>query len=119
MNSPADPATVEASLRLGVGWRAAERDALVDRLGTLDARLRSFPEGSVELELSVKERDTHSQKTTLEAWVAGTERVVATSSNSSVDEAVTEVRDHVIRQLTDAKNKTEPRQNRQRRNTEP
>ncbi|MGA8979654.1 MAG: hypothetical protein WB473_11130 [Pedococcus sp.] len=53
----------------------------------------------------------------MEGWIAGAERVVATSSRTPFDQALTEVRDDLIRQLTDAKNRTEPRQNRHRRDT--
>ncbi len=119
MNDSDDRATVEACLRLGSGVAASERDRVLDRFAALDARLRSYRAGEVELELSVKERDGADQKTTLEGWIAGTERVVATSSRIPFDQALTEVRDDLIRQLSDAKNRTEPRQNRQRRDTSP
>ncbi len=109
--------TVEACLRLGSGVAASERDHVLDRFAALDARLRSYPAGEVELELSVKDRDGSDQKTTLEGWIAGRERVVATSSRIPLDQALTEVRVDLIRQLSDAKNRTEPRQNRQRRDT--
>lgn len=119
MSGPDDHATVEASLRLGSGLAASERDEVLERFAALDARLRSYPAGEVELVLSVKERDGADQKTTLEVWIAGTQRVVATSSRTPLDQALTEVRDDLIRQLTDAKNRTEPRQSRQRRDTSP
>lgn len=112
-----DPATVDVCLRLGKGLESSERVGVVDRLASLDARLRSYPADSVELLLTVKDRDNVSQKVTLEGWIAGTDRVVATSSRTPMERAVDEVRDDLIRQLTDAKNKTEPRQNRQRRDT--
>ncbi len=117
MNDSDDHATVEASLRLGSGIATTERAHVVERFAALDSRLRSYPAGEVELVLSVKERDGADQKTTLEGWIAGAERVVATSSRTPLDQALTEVRDDLIRQLTDAKNRTEPRQNRQRRDT--
>lgn len=117
MNDAADRATVERCLRLDSVIAASERDHVLERFAALDARLRSFLAGEVELELSVKERDGADQKTTLEAWIVGTERVVATSSKNPLDGALTEVRDDLIRQLSDAKNRTEPRQNRQRRDT--
>jgi ribosome-associated translation inhibitor RaiA len=60
----------------------------------------------------VKERDEPSQRTTLEAWIAGQPRLVATSDRQDFDAAIAEVRDDLIRQITDAKNRTEPRNNR-------
>jgi ribosome-associated translation inhibitor RaiA len=111
-------ATVEASLRLGGGLDPGERSQIVEHWGSLDARLRSFPAGSVELQLTIKERDTPSQRTTLEAWIAGQPRLVATSAESHLGSALSEVRDDLVRQLTDAKNRTEPRHNRHYRSTE-
>lgn len=104
-------ATVASSLRLGNGFGQDERDAIIDGWGSLDARLRSFDAGTVELELSVKERGAASQRTVLEAWISGQTRLVATSSEPDLAQALVEVRDDLVRQLTDAKNRTEPRNN--------
>ncbi|MGH8983520.1 MAG: HPF/RaiA family ribosome-associated protein [Acidimicrobiia bacterium] len=117
MDQPPEIATVDASLRLGGGLEPAERDHVMACWGSLDARLRSFPAGTVELQLTVKERDTPSQRTTLEAWIAGQPRLVATSSRTTLDQALVEVRDDMIRQLTDAKTRTEPRNRRHYRTT--
>jgi ribosome-associated translation inhibitor RaiA len=113
MTSP----TVADTLQLANGVAPAEFDRVVDALGRLDHRLRSFPAGTVELTLSVKERDTPSQHTTLEAWIAGRPRLVATSSRADLDAALVEVRDELIRQITDANNRDEPRHNRAHRDT--
>lgn len=113
-----DP-TVAEVLQLANGIKSAERDRVVAALGRLDERLRSFPAGTVELQLGVKDRDTPGQRTTLEAWIAGQgPRIVATSNRANFDAALAEVRDDLIRQITDAKNRTEPRNNRLRRQTE-
>jgi len=117
MSKNDDKASVESSLRLGNGFKASERDRIVAGWGNLTTRLGSYPQGSVELELSVKERGTPSQRTVLEAWIAGNERLVATSEQLDLDSAVTEVRDDLIRQLTDAKNRAEPRNRRSLRET--
>ena len=108
MSEHDDRATVESSLRLGSGFDAQDRDRIVAGWGRLTSRLGSFPNGVVELEISVKERATPSQRTVLEAWIAGRDRLVATSEQTDLDKALTEVRDNLIRQLTDAKNRTEP-----------
>jgi hypothetical protein len=71
----------------------------------------------LQLQLSVKERGTPSQRTTLEAWIARRERLVATSIRPDLDAALAEVRDDLVRQITDAKNRSEPRKNRLRRKT--
>ena len=117
MSEHDDPATVESSLRLGSGFDAEERDRIVAGWGRLTSRLGSFPQGTVELELSIKERATPSQRTVLEAWIAGQDRLVATSEHTDLDQALSEVCDDLIRQLTDAKNRTEPRNRRSLRDT--
>ena len=71
MNSREGLATVDASLRLVGGLESSERDNIVTQFASLDARLRSFRADTVELLLTVKERDTPSQRTTLEAQIAG------------------------------------------------
>ena len=111
-------ATVETSLRLGSGFDQDERGPIVEGWERLDARLRSFDAGTVDMELSVKERGEASQRTVLEAWISGQTRVVATSSEPDLARALHEVRDDLIRQLTDAKNRTEPRNNPSLRATE-
>lgn len=111
-------ATVEASLRLGNGLGRDERAPIVAGWSSLDRRLRSFRAGTVEMELSVKDRDEAGQRTVLEAWIAGQSRLVATSNEADLAEALVEVRDDLIRQLTDAKNRSEPRNNPSRRVTE-
>jgi ribosome-associated translation inhibitor RaiA len=117
MGEDDDRATVDSSLRLGSGFDADERAGVVAGWGSLTSRLGSFPRDTVELELSVKERATPSQRTVLEAWIAGSDRLVATSEEPDLDKALTEVRDDLIRQLTDAKNRTEPRNRRSLRET--
>jgi ribosome-associated translation inhibitor RaiA len=118
MNTSKDEASVEGALRLGGGLEPSERDTIVTEFASLDSRLRSFDSGSVELLLTVKERDTPSQRTTLEAQIAGQKRLVATSSEQMLNRALHEVRDDLVRQITDAKNRTEPRNNRHLRSTE-
>lgn len=112
-------ASVDTTLRMGGGLESSERDGIVGHFASLDSRLRSFRSRAVELQLTVKERDTPSQRTTLEAWIAGQPRLVATSTHTNLDQALAEVRDDLIRQITDAKNQTEPRNSRQRRETTP
>jgi len=113
--------TVAEILHLAHGVAPDERDRVTTALKRLDERLRSFPEGTVELQLSVKERDTPSQRTTLEGWITAAGqprlRLVATSTHIELDAALAEVRDDLVRQITDAKNRSEPRNNRARRET--
>ncbi len=114
---PEATATVERSLRIAGGVDPSERDGIVDHWSALDHRLRSFRAEQVELQLTVKERDTPSQRATLEAWIAGFPRLVATSTRPQFDAAMTELRDDLIRQISDTKQRTEPRNNKHRRDT--
>lgn len=112
MTSPPTTHTVEDALRLGNGFGSDERAGIVTTFASLDTRLRSFTAGTVELLLAVKDRDSPGQQTTLEARIAGVQPVIATSMRSDLAAALLEVRDEAIRQITDAKNQTEPRNNR-------
>jgi ribosome-associated translation inhibitor RaiA len=105
------PATVADSLSLNGDINDGEFDMIVDHWSKLDARLRSFDSGTVSMQLFVKERDTKSQHVTLDVRIDGHNPLVATSSNSDFDRALNEVRDEMIRQITDMKTKTEPRNN--------
>jgi ribosome-associated translation inhibitor RaiA len=117
MSKPHDTATVESSLRLGHGIRPDERAAIIEAFSSLDARLRSFRPDAVALELSVKERDEPSQRTVLEADIAGWPLLIATSTHTTMAQALGEVRDDLIRQITDTKGRAEPRNNSRRRDT--
>lgn len=101
--------TVAGTPRLSNGIAPAEFDQVVAVLGRFDERFRSYPDGAVELQLSVKERGTPSQRTTLAVRSAGQQRVVATSSRADFDGALAEVRDELVRQFNDAKNRSAPR----------
>lgn len=117
MNDHETPATVESSLKLGNGFDANERDDIVAGWDRLTSRLASFPDGTVELELSVKERATPSQRTVLAAWITEHGQMVATSRHADINSALIEVRDDLIRQLSDTKNRTEPSNSRTLRDT--
>jgi len=118
MVRPAVPATVADSLRVEGDLRTFEIRDLLDRWGKLDARLRSFPAGSVDLELHLKDRDTPSQKVLLEARIEGMPPLIATSTDADVQHALNVVRDEIIRRISDAKNRTEPRHNKHLRTHE-
>jgi ribosome-associated translation inhibitor RaiA len=111
------PATVADSLTVHGDLYQADIDKLVDHWSKLDARLRSFDAGTVSMQLFVKDRDTKSQHVTLDMKIDGHNPLVSTSSNSDLDRAFNEVRDEMIRQLTDMKTKAEPRNNKHLRNS--
>jgi len=112
MTDSEDVATVEGTIRLGDGLAPADLDSVVAHFGSLDHRLRSFRPNAVELYLHIKERGMPSQRTTLEATIDGFPKLVATSTHTDYDDALIEVRDDLIRLITDAKSRREPNHNR-------
>ncbi len=104
-----NPARVADSLSLHGDIRDGEFDMIVDHWSKLDSRLRSFDAGTVSMELFVKDRDAKNQHVTLDVKIDGRNPLVATSSSSDFVHALNEVRDEMIRQITDMKNKSEPR----------
>lgn len=103
---PHNPATVER-LRLGTGFTADDRDRVLEVLRKLDHRLQRYDADAVEMEISVKDRETTKQKVTLEAWIAKTRThaLVATSTENDLRDALNEVRDDLWRQLDDMINR--------------
>jgi ribosome-associated translation inhibitor RaiA len=111
------PTVIAQRLHLTTGFLSSERDWIVRRLAALGSRLRSFSDTQVDLEISLKERHGAGQRITLECWINRTPRLhlVSTSSARELAAAINEVRDDLIRQVDDAKTRTEPRNNRARR----
>ena len=108
MTDSTGTASLEANLRLGKGLKEQDRERVLRRLAGLDARLRSFRADAVDLLLTVKERETPSQRTTLEATIANWPRLVATSVHAGLDEALADVGGELVRQLTEVKTRREP-----------
>jgi ribosome-associated translation inhibitor RaiA len=108
MTDSTGTASLEENLRLGKGLKEHDRERVLRRLAGLDARLRSFRADAVDLLLTVKERETPSQRTTLEATIANWPRLVATSVRAGLDEALAEVGEELVRQLTEVKTRREP-----------
>ena len=92
-------------LVLGTGFTEGERDRIVERLSKLNRRLRSFPADGTWLALSVKERDNTGQSLTLECELPGYAKLVATSSERDLRDALMDVREDMWRQMDDAINR--------------
>src|SRR3954469_20154201 len=112
MTVVADPATVGECLRVGAGFSQGDLNWIAEQFTTLDARLASFHADTTELEVSVKDRPAKGQKVTLECWVAGRQKIVTTSAEEDLHDALNDVRDDLRRRLNDSKNRKEPRHNR-------
>ncbi|HSJ46881.1 MAG TPA: hypothetical protein VK923_19580 [Euzebyales bacterium] len=89
-------------LRIGFGFEESERPRVLELLRKLGRQLQRFPAEAVELELTVKDRDTTAQKVTLEAWLPNMPRVVVTSREHSLRDALMEVREDLWRQLKES-----------------
>lgn len=84
----------------------------------LDHRLQSYKDRAIDIDLHINDRDTPSQHVTLGIQVGGLHKNFIASSNSAdLGHALNEVRDEMIRQITDAKTRTEPRNNKHLRET--
>lgn len=117
MSASANPATVDDCLRVGTGFSQGDRNWIVEQFATLDARLATFNVDQTELEVSVKDRAAKGQKVTLECWIAGWPKIVTTSSEEDLHDALNDARDDLRRRLNDAKTRQEPRHNRHLRET--
>jgi hypothetical protein len=96
-------------LRLATGFTENERAKIVELFRRLDRRLRRFAADEVDMELSVKERDKPSQSVVLECWIAGKQRMVATSREAELRAALMECREDLWRQIDDAVNRRKER----------
>lgn len=105
-------ATVSGSLQVHGDLAQHEIASLLDHWGNLDTRLRSFDEGTVHLDLYVKDRDSPSQHLTLEATIDRWPVLVATSTDHRLEHALNVVRDEMIRLIADARDRHKPRHRR-------
>ncbi len=100
---------VEESLRVHGELRGHEFVELIDHWAKLDHRLQSFENRSVKLDLHIHDRDTAGQWVLLEAHIGGFAPIVAKHAARNLGDCLNHVRDEVVRQLSDAKERAEPR----------
>ena len=103
-------------VRLGGGFSEGDRGLIGATLSQLLSRIATS-DRIWELELSVKDREAPGQQVTLEAWVPGQERFVATSAEEDLRAALNDVGADVLRQFTKARDRATPKANRQKRDT--
>lgn len=97
---------IDERLRVVSEFREDERPGIVEVFtAKLDRRLTRWDADKIDMELSVKERDTNSQKVVLECWIAGEPRFVATSGETDLAAGLRDVRDDLHRQIDDHVNK--------------
>lgn len=112
------PPIVAETLMVHGHFTGDELTTLIDHWAKLDQRLQSFRDRSVAMNLYIHDRDHAAQHVVLDVTIGGFNPFVARAADGDLDRALNAVRDEMIRQLTDAKNKTEPRNNRKLRATE-
>ena len=94
-------APLEDRLRVVPEFRPDEHERVRTLLldGKLGRRLARWSTTDIELEISVKDRDTGKQRMTLECWIAKAPRMVATSTRLDLEAAVLECRDDLYKQV--------------------
>jgi ribosomal subunit interface protein len=95
-------AAVAGNLRVGPQFDPSEYDKVAEVVaGRLDRRLERFDDEQLELEITVKDRDTPQQRVTLECWIAaaGRTRFVGTSKQADLWAAVRETAEDVQKQV--------------------
>ena len=112
MNQPVDAETV----RLGGGFSEGDRPLIAATLSQLLGRVATSDQ-VWELELSVKDREAPGQRVTLEAWVVGKDRLVATSDEQDLRAGLNEGGADLLRQFSKARDRRTPKANRQRRDS--
>lgn len=86
-------------LRVEFGFEESERPRVVDMLRKLDRQLKRFPADAVDMELTVKDRETTAQKVKMEVRLPSLPRIVATSKEPLLHDALMDVRDDIWRQI--------------------
>ena len=89
--------TVE-DIRFGGGVGESDRVLVAETMQEIIGRLGQLRE-QADAELSVKDRDSADPRTTLEVTVHGLPKVVATSAEPELRDALNEVSDVAVRQL--------------------
>ncbi|NLJ55378.1 MAG: HPF/RaiA family ribosome-associated protein [Intrasporangiaceae bacterium] len=108
--------TVDSSIvRLGGGFAEYDRHLIETTLQQLLSRVATSGR-AWQMELSVKEREKPGQQVTLEAWVPGQEKFVATSNLENVRDALNDVGADVLTQFDRARDRN-ARDNRKKRET--
>ena len=93
----------------------AELEELVHHWAKLDQRLQSFADRTIRIDLHLHDRDSQAQRVVLETHIGGLSPFVATAAGVDLGHILNKVRDETIRQLTDAKDRREPRHNKRLR----
>ncbi|MGB7819393.1 MAG: hypothetical protein WBL35_11795 [Ornithinibacter sp.] len=103
-------------VRFAGGVSERDRDLVADTLSQVISRFEHV-DRAWEMELSVKDRDAPGMVTTLEAWIPGRKRLVATSQEADLRAGLNDCGDDLLRQFTRDTDRRTPMANRARRDT--
>lgn len=103
-------------VRFGGGFSEKDRPLVADTLSQALGRF-SHSDAAWEMELSVKDREAPGQQVTLEAWVPGKNRFVATSQEEDLRAALNDVGADIRRQFQKARDRRDPNNNRDKRDS--
>ncbi|MFZ2259341.1 MAG: HPF/RaiA family ribosome-associated protein [Luteococcus japonicus] len=105
------------NIRMAGGLAREDEQTVDETLAQIRRRLEALGVSGIQAEVSVKDRDAAGQHTTLEVWVPGQDRFVASSQHPDLRSALHEVGDRVMSQVNQHAERSEPRNNRQHRTT--
>ena len=96
------PASLEKNLRFESGFTADDEPRVRELFQKLERRLQVLPADGTELVLMVKDRDTGTQRVTLDARIPRYGHYVATSQLPDLHDALMDVREDLLKQLGNA-----------------
>jgi len=99
-------------LHVSGGFSEAERQRLLDALAELAPHLSRWDPADMELDVSVKQRDSKEQKVSIRAILPGYPTLVGTAVDRDLDRALADAKRDLIRQIEDEKKKRQPKNNR-------
>jgi ribosome-associated translation inhibitor RaiA len=105
-------AVLDQILHVSGGFSEAERQRLLHALAELTPHLSRWDPADMQLDVSVKQRDSKEQKVSIRASLPGYPTLVATAVDHDLDRALADARRDLIRQIEDEKRKRQPKDNR-------
>jgi ribosome-associated translation inhibitor RaiA len=101
----------ENAIRVGAGFVAKERPFVVDSLSGLAAHFGRWDPRDVNIDVSLQDRGGNEQRVTLQTRLPGFPTLVAVAENPGINQALSEAKRELIRQLEHQKSVREPMNN--------
>jgi ribosome-associated translation inhibitor RaiA len=110
--SEARAGVLDQILHISGGFSEAERPRVLEALADLAPRLSRWDPADMELDVSVKQRDSKEQKVSIRAILPGYPVLVGTAVDRDLDRALADAKRDLIRQIEEEKKKRQPKDNR-------